>query len=1004
MVAVRIPGSESIDNVAPARDPGVTANPNEFGAQIGTSLEHLGNAATSVGAHLDHQRNLAAGAMALPEAEAKMRLAVANRQIASRTQTWDSAEQAGRDFDGSTLTEQQKIVDETRQKYRLDDKTTEKLYGHLTGIRGHGVVGAVTEANNGIVTGLTNQHSETVKTIGATAMATGDVDGALKQVDQSVAALRGVVPQSEIDKISVASKAKVVESVVNGLRASGTKESLDRADALTRRFFGSVPSSATTSATPGTPTDIYGAIYGQESGSGRNPATSIDGARGGMQIIPSTFKQYARPGENIDNKADNLAVGRRIIDDLSAKTGGDPARIAVGYFSGPGNIAPPGSPTPWIEDKEDGNHKRVSSYVSDVVKRLGGSGNANTTKAELPDPDKALFWNSQINLTRTKNTAAASLEAENAYKRQIVDSAIGAPLPPRSSIEGDARLSEDTRNQLLAQHDSANADFLKLQVMMQKFTDPNGGDYNPFNKDDRAGANKIYGVLAADGDSLKALQTVVNRTGMVPEDAGKALHGALISNDPTKVATAMTVANNLMAKNPNAIGVLEGGAEIEKAATSFDYYVNQRGLSADAAARRVIEEQTPEYKSDRAKIKREDLDQIVKKSLDITDITKEFNNTWTGTFTAGLLGRPAVEFSVEARAAAYKEYAEVFREHYLQGNGDIAKAKNDALHELKKTWNVTNVSGSPTVVRYPPEHAPVYSNVPDASEQIAMQAQDAIAKYTNPAYRGRDFVAPTLKETVTETPKPNAISDALGLTQPASITRQRTEFDKIPSRGMTSPGNIDITKTPIVKNADGSISTVYSMSANFDGKEVLIPTVSADGKRVLNEQDAKAQYRKTGRNLGTFDTPENATKYAQALHEQQQMQSDAASQKAASEIIPRDKIMLTPLSKGQTASAYKNGDPVPYEITWWDKNGHLQTLKPGQAFVPDTLAMHAKVTEQRRVDMAKNTYPASSTATTKRREAKEGAQLERETTAAGYESDTKVAGGAAGTNTNIVIP
>lgn len=116
---------------------------------------------------------------------------------------------------------------------------------------------------------------------------------------------------------------------------------------------------------------VAAAIYGQESGSGANPRTSVNGARGGMQIIPETFARFAQPGENIDNPADNLRVGQRMIDKFHAAYGGDPARIAVAYFSGEGNVAPAGSPTPWKEDRKDGNGKTVSGYVNDIMGRLG---------------------------------------------------------------------------------------------------------------------------------------------------------------------------------------------------------------------------------------------------------------------------------------------------------------------------------------------------------------------------------------------------------------------------------------------------------------------------------------------------------------------------------------------------------------------------------------------------------------------------------------------------------
>jgi hypothetical protein len=112
---------------------------------------------------------------------------------------------------------------------------------------------------------------------------------------------------------------------------------------------------------------VSNAIQGIE-GHGTSPQGAADG------IMPATFKQYAEPGESFSNPTDRAAVRERIIGDLAYRPDvqGDPARIAVGFFSGPGNISPTGSDLPYLHNKSDALGTTTASYANRVANEVDG--------------------------------------------------------------------------------------------------------------------------------------------------------------------------------------------------------------------------------------------------------------------------------------------------------------------------------------------------------------------------------------------------------------------------------------------------------------------------------------------------------------------------------------------------------------------------------------------------------------------------------------------------------
>lgn len=102
--------------------------------------------------------------------------------------------------------------------------------------------------------------------------------------------------------------------------------------------------------------------------------------------------------------------------------------------------------------------------------------------------------------------------------------------------------------------------------------------------------------------------------------------------------------------------------------------------------------------------------------------------------------------------------------------------------------------------------------------------------------------------------------------EPTEQSRGRsTRLDDL---GWASPPTLSMDGRVPFTNPDGSTSTVRTISVGMPEGEVLLPTITPDGRSLTTDQ-AIEEYRRTGRHLGIYDSVEAAERAAAALHDRE---------------------------------------------------------------------------------------------------------------------------------------
>lgn len=240
MVAVRIPGADSIAEVAPARDPGVRADASDFGADIGAGLEHMGASIVSLSAHLKDKRSDAENNVYAQTYRVQAEPQLAQAAIDAKKAYPDG----GPGFLDDLKQRTQAVHDQVTANlatsgYTPSEKAQQHVNAAFSGLQTNALVNGVAYENNAQVTKLRNQ---TVTNTGAVAsqVLSGNlsVDDGLKQVDGITASSGSLFTGGDLESFKQKARESVIDAAIqSAIQANDTQKAAE----LNARFYGGVP-------------------------------------------------------------------------------------------------------------------------------------------------------------------------------------------------------------------------------------------------------------------------------------------------------------------------------------------------------------------------------------------------------------------------------------------------------------------------------------------------------------------------------------------------------------------------------------------------------------------------------------------------------------------------------------------------------------------------------------------------------------------------------------------
>lgn len=300
-----------------------------------------------------------------------------------------------------------------------------------------------------------------------------------------------------------------------------------------------------------------------------------------------------------------------------------------------------------------------------------------------------------VDKARTEQAAATKVQYDQ-HKGTLELGIETGTINSELEILNDPVLTDAHKADLLASFKTKNEDRILAEKALAALQ---GGTLavDSYDSKDRKVIDNMFEEVLKVGepeDIQATTEEIVRQTGVVPQKAVNTMRRGLESTDVGDVQNAVQAAQRLATVDPSALGRRDGGSELQTAADDFTYYVNRLNLTPEEAAQRIMEARDPEKKRDRKVL--EPLANEFVKQLAEEDLASSFD--------AGLFsGDPAMGFTPAQAAGIQAEFIDIARDEFYRANGDPEIAKNRAIESMKRLYGVTEVTGSPVLMKHPPE-------------------------------------------------------------------------------------------------------------------------------------------------------------------------------------------------------------------------------------------------------------------------------------------------------------